>query len=289
MAQMELEIYSPKSDNEFLQAIDFNYMELKTAINKSIKKYKGLTYTEDTIKTAKEDRAKLNKFKNALDDKRKDVKNLCLKPYQNFDTRIKELISLIEKPVLEIDCQIKTFEEKRKMEKKAILEEFFDDDIDDLKDLVSFEKIFNPRWLNATFSTQNAFMEIDAHVQKIRKDLETIEALKTDCEAELKSIYFRSLNLGDALKENEIRKQEKAKVEERERLKAQKEVEQKQIGLASGQPQLEQMTQPEQEPLHNEDSEELHEVKFKVTATIQQFQLLKQFFLENNITFGRIY
>lgn len=289
MARMELEIYNPKTEGEFLQTIEFNFIELQVAIKQSLEKYKGLVYTEDNVKAAKEDRAALNKFKDALEDKRKEVKKLCLKPYESFEVKVKELTAMVEKPIMEIDNQIKIFEEKRKEEKRGLLQEFFNDGIGDLKGLVSFEKIFDNRWLNATFTTQNAFIEIDKAVQSIKKDLETIGLLKSEYETELKAIYFRSLNLGEALKENEIRKQEKALVEDREqRIKEQNQSQntnQQQIQIPSP---AEDVKAQANAPQVNEDGETMWAVSFTVTGTKQQFQLLKQFFVENQINFRRI-
>ena len=61
-----------------------------------LEKYENLTYTEDAIKTAKEDRSNLNKFKEAIDKRRKEIKKLCLKPYEEFEKRIKEYPSLLK-------------------------------------------------------------------------------------------------------------------------------------------------------------------------------------------------
>lgn len=291
MARMELEISNPKSENEFLQTIEFNFMELQVAIKQTLEKYKGITYTEDSIKTAKEDRAGLNKFNEALETKRKEVKKLCLKPYEAFDFKVKQLTAMVAKPIAEIDSQIKAFEEKKKEEKRAILLEFFDDGIGDLKELVAFERIFDNRWLNATFTTQNAFIEIDKAVHGIRKDLETIELLKSEYETELKTIYFRSLNLGEALKENEIRKQEKALVEEREKrikeasqLQKQNSVQQQPLQSHA----VKEVQAPQSAPQVNEDGETLWTVSFTVTGTKQQFQQLKEFFTTNKIEYRRI-
>ena len=55
---MELKIYSPQ-DTGFIQKIDWNYDELKKEIAAAIESYANSVYTDDMIKKAKEDRAKL--------------------------------------------------------------------------------------------------------------------------------------------------------------------------------------------------------------------------------------
>lgn len=69
---MELKINAMETTN----AINFNFEELKNEITTKSELYKNMVYTDDTIKTAKEDRASLNKFIKALEDKRKEVKKL---------------------------------------------------------------------------------------------------------------------------------------------------------------------------------------------------------------------
>ena len=116
---MEFKLINPTSENGFIQAIEFNFDELKTELSARLEKYENLTYTEDAIKTAKEDRSNLNKFKEAIDKRRKEIKKLCLKPYEEFEKRIKELVFLVDKPVMAIDTQIKNFELQKAEAKKA--------------------------------------------------------------------------------------------------------------------------------------------------------------------------
>ena len=65
---MELKIYNPSEDG-FIKAIEWNYDELKAELVKKLEYYKGLVYTEDQIKEAKADRAKLNALTTAIDEK----------------------------------------------------------------------------------------------------------------------------------------------------------------------------------------------------------------------------
>ena len=66
---MELIIYSPQ-DTGFIQKIDWNYDELKKEIATAIESYSNSVYTDDMIKKAREDRAKLNKVSDALKKER---------------------------------------------------------------------------------------------------------------------------------------------------------------------------------------------------------------------------
>ena len=110
---MELRI----EELSFPQAIEFNFEELKAEITAKSALYANMVYTDETIKEAKADKAALNKFIKALEDKRKEVKKECLQPYEAFEKQMKELVAIINEPVRLIDGQVKTYEEKVKAEK----------------------------------------------------------------------------------------------------------------------------------------------------------------------------
>ena len=64
--------------NAIPQAIDFNFEEMKAELTEKLTAYNALVVTEDSIRDAKADKAKLNKLRTAVEDKRKEVKKLCL-------------------------------------------------------------------------------------------------------------------------------------------------------------------------------------------------------------------
>ena len=100
--------------------------ELKTELECRLEKYNNLTYSENQIKEAKEDRAGLNKFKEAIEIRRKEIKQLCLKPYNEFEEKVKQLVTLVDKPILAIDTQLKTFEDQRITAKTTDIHDFYE-------------------------------------------------------------------------------------------------------------------------------------------------------------------
>ena len=115
---MSMEFVMGNSLEALPKTIDFNFEELKTQLASSLELYTGLVVTEDGIKSAKEDRAKLNKLREALETKRKEVKKECMAPYTDFEGKVKELVGLIDKPIAAIDGQLKGYEDKRRSEKR---------------------------------------------------------------------------------------------------------------------------------------------------------------------------
>jgi hypothetical protein len=65
---------------EVLQKIEWNYKEIKNYVAGSVEKYKNLVVTEDSIKTAKDVKAKLNKLADELNERKKEVKKSAMLP-----------------------------------------------------------------------------------------------------------------------------------------------------------------------------------------------------------------
>lgn len=57
--KMEFRLISPTESN-FLKHIEWNKEELLAAVRSKVASYEGIVYTEETVKSAKNDRAELN-------------------------------------------------------------------------------------------------------------------------------------------------------------------------------------------------------------------------------------
>lgn len=213
---MELIIYNEKP----VEAIKFNFEELKKELTEGLAKYQGLVYDEKSIGDAKKDRATLNNFKKAIEDKRKEVKKQLLEPYENFEKKIKELVAMVEAPVAEIDKQVKSYEQKKKDDKEAEIVDYYAENIGELASLLPLERIFDTRWLNATCRDKEWQTAIDEAVRRTSSDLQTIADLKSEFELQIKDTYLRTLDLSAALNEKTRLEQQKAMLAEYEAKKA---------------------------------------------------------------------
>ena len=95
---MELKIYNPQDDG-FVQKIEWNYEELKTEVVAAADSYAVSVYTDDTIKQAKADRAKLNKFVDALKGKRTEIRKKLLEPDGPFGQEVQDVISIVQRAI----------------------------------------------------------------------------------------------------------------------------------------------------------------------------------------------
>lgn len=81
--KMEFRLISPTESN-FLKHIEWNKEELLAAVRSKVALYEGIVYTEETVKTAKNDRAELNNLVKAIDERRKKVKEV-IKAYAKVE------------------------------------------------------------------------------------------------------------------------------------------------------------------------------------------------------------
>lgn len=201
-----------------LKPIDFNYEEMKEKLSLELKKYENLIFEEKDIKEAKETRADLNRLKKQINDKKIEVKKEFSKPYIEFENKIKEILEMIDKPVLAIDNQIKNFEQRQKEIKQKEIIKIYEDNIEDLKEILSIQKIWNEKWLNATYKIGDIELEILGIINKVKTDLKVIEDMQSEFVVQLKDKYLQTLDLTTVMQEKarlesfkkneEIRKQQ---------------------------------------------------------------------------------
>lgn len=270
-----------------MEAIKFNYEELKGGLQESLKKYQNLVYTSQNIKEAKDDRATLNALKKSLNDEKIKIKKEFEVPYKDFEDKIKELIELVDKPASEIDKQVKIFEEAEKAKKRESIENIYAENIGSYADLIPLQQIYDSRWENKTYKETDIKKEIQDIVKKADSDIKVIAELKSEFEFQIKDTYFRTLDLGQALVE-------------KQRLEKQKEL------LTTIK---QQQVEVKVDPINNIDSvdsvryavgidnsneestsveEKMISVAFRVECTENQLKALGEFMKTNGIKYGRV-
>lgn len=283
---LTLTIISPKTLEA--EPIVFNYEELKGAITNIAETYKGMTYGEDEIKQGKSDRAMLRKFRTAIEDKRKEVKAICLKPYEDFEPKIKDLVSLIDEPIALIDAQVKEYEQKTINEKLEEAKAYYESKVVEmgLEGVVSWEKLYDKRFENLGMTLKKITEQLDERLGQVAKDWTLFEGMDTPYIFEIKKEYTETLDMGKALaKEQELRHQaeekvayEKAVAERKQRDAEAREAEVKKQTetLAGTAPSFYDFPKPEK------IKEPQYRVTFTVTGTHDQLIALANFLKTNN-------
>ncbi len=251
-----------------LQPIKFNFEELKSKLTDSLEKYQGLVVTEDNLSDSTKTRTELNKLKTSIEDERKRIKKEWNEPYVAFETQIKELVGLVDKPIQCLDTQIKAFEEKRKEAKRKEIQEFFDEN--NTNELIKLDMFFDDKWLNKSEKIDKIKETILSTLGRIETSLNVIKTQNTKYTTNMVDVYLKTLDLASAMKEKE-RLEELEKNANLERVKR-------------------EQTVKGQEPVKTESKEEekTFDLIFKVTGTANQMLALRDFMVSNNIKFSKV-
>ncbi len=214
---MELTIFNPE-EGGFLKKIDWNFEELKNEISKKSQEYMNLVYSESQIKEAKKDRAALNRLITALETKRKEIKKEILMPYQDFETKEKELVDIIKKAVNNIDGQVKGYEKGLREEKKKKVEEIYNECIGNLRHIITFEKAFKESYLNSGTTLKSVREEMTELYTRVETEMRIINGEMSPYVPNMKQEYMKNLDLAEAMaKKNELEEAEKLRKQEEER------------------------------------------------------------------------
>ena len=207
--------------------ISFNFEEIKEQLSAEMAHYKGMLFTEETKKEAKETVAALRKLKKEVSDRRIEIKKAYLQPYDDFEAKVKELDALINEPIAFISEQVAEFERRRVEEKKKLIGEIYAGimaEHDFVAEYLPLDRIYDSKWENAT-TTQKAITEAIAdRVERMERDLSTIREMQSEFEDKGLAKYKSTLELADAIavmnqyqkQKEEIMRREKER-EERQR------------------------------------------------------------------------
>ena len=260
--------------------ISFNFEEIKSELAGKLQVYQNMVVTESGIKEAKADRANLNKFKSALADSRKAVKAQWNQPLSDFEGKMKELERMVDEPIGAIDRQVKAYDEAKKQDKRQQIELFFEGAVGDLEEVLPLSKIWNDRWLNATYPMKDIEKEIVERIRKTHSDIGIIVAMQLPCCDQMLSTYLETLDMSRAM-------EEKHKYEQVQKAKAQAKQAEPAPSSPAAQPVAEAVVNTPQETAR-EAAPELRVLDFRVWVTPEQMQALKAFLVQNHIRYGRV-
>lgn len=279
------------------EKISFNYEELKAELTEKVAFYETLVYTDDQVKDAKADRATLNKLKKTLNDERIRREKEYMQPFNEFKAQVNEIIGIIDKPIAVIDKQVKEFEDQKKANKQNAIEELFA--TIGFQNFVTLEKIWDPKWLNASVSMKSIEEQMRSRMYQIGDDVLTLHNLP-EFGFEATEVYKQTLDINKAIKEAQrMAEIAKAKAEAEAKKKAAeearkaeeerkaKEIKEEQTVIAPAEPNEQAVTPSE--PVQSADStQERMVVRFEVLLTTEDAYALKEFFKSRSIEFKAI-
>jgi hypothetical protein len=157
-----------------------NFAAIKAQVDAKVRPYLGLIFGDNEIRDAKATVAELRKMRSAVEDKRKAIKKQWNEPYEQFEGEVRQITEIIDKPIAEIDSQIKDYEERRKLAKREECEAIVESVVGSIKDQNEHDFVlvcgivFDERWLNATTAASQVEKDVQAQIDKILSDSRTI-------------------------------------------------------------------------------------------------------------------
>lgn len=259
--------------------VEDNILEAKEYALELKEYYSTLVFNDEQIKEAKDERAGINKVIKKIADYRKDIVAEFKKPIELFETTAKETEKILKETSDFVDIQVKNFENKEKEIRKENARNIYDAIIEELKDVIPFEKIFNEKWLNkGSWKEDNTSPmieeEINAIKEKVRNGLKAIEELHSEFELEVKNTFLQDFSLESAIfKNTQLMNQKQALSKVREK--------------------KEEIIQDKVETMLKEEVKEevldpIMTYTLKITAPLTKQKALKQFLELNNMTFEKV-
>lgn len=154
--------------------------------------------TADDLKQVARERKYLNSLARELDEKRKDIKREYLRPLTELEGMINSRRDRIKAVSERLQAVEREADEERKRAKEAELREHFEAVAGLLADVVPYEKIADPKWMNKAPGTEQCKRELEERCRKAASDWETLKGLNLEFASEAELRFFQTLDLGDA-------------------------------------------------------------------------------------------
>lgn len=198
-----------------LAKIEDNIKEVKEFAIGLNNYYKNVIFTEETMKDATEEKAKVNKFKDKVAEYRKNVTNQVMENIKEYVDISKEVETLLGDTYSTINDQVNKYNDEKKAKMREEVEEYFNEYRDSKG--IDFIEYSNAN-INITLSASMKKLkeEAQAFIDRIVNDLELIneEDLKTEILVEYKKTLNASASILEvkrrvkAIEDEKIRQQQ---------------------------------------------------------------------------------
>ncbi|MCH5463512.1 DUF1351 domain-containing protein [Lactobacillus sp. LC28-10] len=152
-----------------------NLEGLQRAVNAYANRYANVIVTDDTEKSAKDSRAKLNKLSNALDEKRRDIHRDYNKPYDEFADTIKQLRSVLQDTIDPIDDGLKELDGQHREQRKQHVQSLITEMSPNYGVSASDVEI-DPKWLNKSTSKKAVTEGIAGVMKQVKQAQDKFES-----------------------------------------------------------------------------------------------------------------
>lgn len=192
--------------------IDVDYEAIEKQLNAIVAQYSNYEVTASTYKTDYEERTRLNKLKQALEARRKEINAVISEPYKEFKKQYDKIVKPLDEVIDSITAGLNAVDEQERVLRVDVVRTTFEEKCELASlDKSTFETSYNDYSLKKYFKAgkfelkQSTIDEIDNLVLAEFKAVEEFKASKETIEEQAKEydllpeMYVRALEDGKTL------------------------------------------------------------------------------------------
>lgn len=194
-----------------------NFDQMHRMVDAILEPYEGWEPSADSVEDVKQcasERKYLNGLAKQVDERRKAVKAEYLKPLNEFEAKANGVRDRIKEAADKLHAVEKEADEYRRTERANALMEHYEGFAGLLAPVVPYERLADPKWLNKSVTLKKAVEELEARVQKVAADWESLKALGLEFHDAAEAQFFRTLDLGEAVAYNAKLAEDRRRIEE---------------------------------------------------------------------------
>ena len=176
-----------------------NYEPLKAAAQELAAVYGSQLVSPDAIKDAKADMAMLRKLAKTAADTRIKIEREHAAKIATVTKQLKEVSAIFTDAAAKIDSQVKAYDEERKAARLEECRKIYAEEIGDMADILPFDRLYRPEWLNKTTTDKTIRGDIQTDVVNAQEAIAQIRDLHSVHENAIISAFLEHLSLIDAL------------------------------------------------------------------------------------------
>lgn len=183
-------------------SIEANFDALDAKVDEVLAKYDGwkpsADSAEDVEQCARECKY-LNGLAKQIDERRKAVKAEYLRPLDAFEARANATRDRIKDVSAMLQDVKKEADQNRRYKKEAELREHYEDVAGILAEMVPYEGIADPKWLNKTVPLPKCKEQLEERTRKVAADWEALKGMGLAFQEQAELRFFQTLDLGHAV------------------------------------------------------------------------------------------
>lgn len=264
-----------------------NFASVKAKALEDVAVFKGIVISEDNLEEAPKWRAELNKKAKRISDFRIAFEKDYKKRIEKSTSQLKELASIYTEASMNIDEQVKSFDDKRKQEKIEQIQQIFEDVFSEWKTIFNVSKIesfSDGKWMNKGTSLDSIRKFMTDTKSKIENGISSIRGLKSKYEQEMIHAFLQRLDMSDALN----RKTQLEDFEEQMNAKKRAEESAKEESQQSVQENIQDTVHVEENVKEEAKEEPIYRLQFAVYGTKEQLRVVANFIKDSGLRYERI-